>query len=254
MSTSSFSADDVTQFRRDGYIIVRGLATPTLCDQLMRLARQHLAARIAPLEYEAEVNYPGAPAALDAPGGRTVRRLLQAYAREPLFRQWATSPAMGGRLQQLLGPRVALSQAHHNCIMTKDPNYGSSTGWHRDIRYWSFEHPGLVSVWLALSREHDRNGCLLLLPGTHKMEFRSDQLDAAQFLRPDLEENREMLRTQIAAEMEAGDVLFFHSRLFHAAGKNETSDTKYALVFTYHAAGNRPLPGTRSASLPDVMI
>ncbi|MDP1717972.1 MAG: phytanoyl-CoA dioxygenase family protein, partial [Burkholderiales bacterium] len=130
MSTFSFSADDVAQFRRDGYIIVRGLATPTLCDQLMELARQHLAARIAPLEYEAEVNYPGAPAALDAPGGRTVRRLLQAFAREPLFRQWATSPAMGGRLQQLLGPRVALSQAHHNCIMTKDPNYGSSTGWH----------------------------------------------------------------------------------------------------------------------------
>jgi len=254
MSTSSFSADDVTQFRRDGYIIVRGLASHPLCGQLMGLARQHLAARIGPLEYEAEVNYPGAPAALDAPGGRTVRRLLQAYARDPLFRQWATSPAMGGRLQQLLGPRVALSQAHHNCIMTKDPSYGSSTGWHRDIRYWSFENPELVSVWLALSREHDKNGCLLLLPGTHTMEFRGDQLDAAQFLRPDLEENREMLRTQIAAELEAGDVLFFHSRLFHAAGKNETSDTKYALVFTYHAAGNQPLAGTRSASLPDVMI
>ena len=54
MSPSSFSADEVTQFRRDGYIIVRGLATPTLCDQLMGLARQHLAARIGPLEHEAE--------------------------------------------------------------------------------------------------------------------------------------------------------------------------------------------------------
>lgn len=254
MSTSSFSADDVTQFRRDGYIIVRGLATPPLCDQLLGLARQHLSARIGPLEHEAEVNYPGAPAALDAPGGRTVRRLLQAYARAPLFRQWATSPAIGGRLQQLLGPQVALSQAHHNCIMTKDPSHGSSTGWHRDIRYWSFENPELVSVWLALGDEHRANGCLLLLPGTHTMEFRGDQLDAAQFLRPDLEENREMLRTQVAAELEAGDVLFFHSRLFHAAGKNETSDTKYSLVFTYHAADNRPLAGTRSASLPDVMI
>ena len=81
-----------------------------------------------------------------------------------------------------------------------------------------------------------------------------DKLDAAQFLRGELDENRTLLRTQIAAELETGDVLFFHSRLFHAAGKNETSDTKYALVFTYHAAGNRPLAGTRSASLPDVMI
>jgi len=86
------------------------------------------------------------------------------------------------------------------------------------------------------------------------MEFRGDQLDAAQFLRPELDENHELLRTQIAAELEAGDVLFFHARVFHAAGQNKTGDTKYSLVFTYHAADNRPLAGTRSAALPDVMV
>lgn len=254
MNTASFSAEDVTQFRRDGYIIVRGLAAPPLCGQMMQLARQHLAAQLAPLEYEADVNYPGAPAGLDAPGGRTVRRLLQAYARDSLFRQLAISPAICGRLRQLLGPRLALSQAHHNCIMTKDPRYGSSTGWHRDIRYWSFDNPDLVSTWLALGREHDGNGGLRLLPRTHAREFRPDQLEAAQFLRTDLDENQVLLHSQTAVELEAGDVLFFHSRLFHAAGKNTTSDTKYSLVFTYHAADNRPLSGTRSASLPEVMI
>lgn len=254
MNADPFSADEVAQFRRDGYIIVRSLASRPLCEQLLLLARRHLAARVGPFEYEADVRYPGAPAALEAPGGRTVRRLLQAYARDSLFGQWATSPAISGRLQPLLGSRVELSQVHHNCIMTKDPSYGSITGWHRDSRYWSFEKPELVSVWLALGREHYQNGCLLLLPGTHTMEFCPGRLDAAQFLRSELEENRKLLHTQIAAKLEAGDVLFFHSRLFHAAGQNETADTKYSLVFTYHAADNRPLAGTRSASLPDVMI
>ena len=254
MSASFFSADEIAQFQRDGYIIVRGLASRPLCEEMKRLAQQYLAARIGPIEYEADVRYPGAPASLGAPGGRTVRRLLQAYARDPLFRQWAASPTLGDRLRQLLGPRVELAQAHHNCIMTKAPSYSSSTGWHRDIRYWSFEKPELVSVWLALGDEHRANGCLLLLPGTHKMEFRGDQLDAAQFLRPELDENHELLRTQIAAELGAGDVLFFHGRLFHAAGRNETADTKFSLVFTYHAADNRPLAGTRSAALPDVMV
>jgi len=251
---TSFGADEIAQFQRDGYIIVRGLASRPLCEEMKRLAQQYLAARIGPLEYEADVRYPGAPASLGAPGGRTVRRLLQAYARDPLFRLWAASPKLGDRLRQLLGPRVELAQAHHNCIMTKAPSYSSSTGWHRDIRYWSFEKPELVSVWLALGDEHRANGCLLLLPGTHKMEFRGDQLDAAQFLRPELDENHELLRTQIAAELGAGDVLFFHGRLFHAAGRNETADTKFSLVFTYHAADNRPLAGTRSAALPDVMV
>lgn len=254
MSAPFFSANEVAQFQRDGYIIVRGLASRPLCEEMKQLAQQYLAARIGPLEYEADVRYPGAPASLDAPGGRTVRRLLQAYARDPLFRQWAASPMLGDRLRQLLGPRVELAQAHHNCIMTKAPSYSSSTGWHRDIRYWSFEKPELVSVWLALGDEHRANGCLVLLPGTHKMEFRGDQLDAARFLRPDLEENRGILRTQVAAELGAGDVLFFHGRLFHAAGRNETADIKFSLVFTYHAADNRPLAGTRSAALPDVMV
>jgi hypothetical protein len=32
------------------------------------VAMRHLAAQIQPLEYEAQVKYPGAPASLDAPG------------------------------------------------------------------------------------------------------------------------------------------------------------------------------------------
>lgn len=254
MNMHEFSAGELAQFRRDGYLIVRGLAAAELCERMRRRAQEHLAAGTAPLEYEAEVKYPGAPASLDAPGGRTVRRLLQAYARDPLFRDWAASPAIARRLGQLLGPRVELSQSHHNCIMTKDAGYSSITSWHRDIRYWSFEKPELVSVWLALGREHYKNGCLLLLPGSHAMEFRPDQLDAAQFLRPEPDENRELLRTQLAAELEPGDVLFFHCRLFHAADHNQSADTKYSLVFTYHAAGNRPVPGTRSAALPGVTL
>ncbi|MEK6592726.1 MAG: phytanoyl-CoA dioxygenase family protein [Pseudomonadota bacterium] len=254
MTPHFFTTTELAQFQRDGYLIVRGLAAAELCERMKRRAQEHLAAETAPLEYEADVKYPGAPAALDAPGGRTVRRLLQAYARDPLFRDWATSHEIAGRLRQLLGPQAELSQTHHNCIMTKDPGYSSITSWHRDIRYWSFEKPGLVSVWLALGREHYKNGCLLLLPGSHAMEFRPDQLDAAQFLRTEPDENRDLLRAQIAAELEPGDVLFFHCSLFHAAGHNQSADTKFSLVFTYHASSNRPLPGTRSAALPGIAL
>ena len=247
-----FNDTELAQFARDGYAIVRGLAPATQVTRMREVALAHLAELRLPVEYEADTLYPGAPASLDAPGGRTVRRLLQAYAREAVFREWAVSPLIAARLGQLLGPRVALSQAHHNCIMTKDPAYSSITQWHRDIRYWSFEQAELVSVWLALGEEHSKNGCLLLLPASQRMEFQPDQFNAAQFLRTDLDANRELLRTQIAAELHAGDVLFFHCRLFHAAGHNQTVETKLSVVHTYHAADNRPLPGTRSAALADV--
>jgi phytanoyl-CoA hydroxylase len=233
---------------------VRGLADAQACERMREVAERHLAAAIPPLEYEADVHYPGAPASRDAPGGRTVRRLLQAYARDPVFAKWATSPEVAARLKALLGPRVELSQAHHNCVMTKDPRFSSVTSWHRDIRYWSFERPELVSVWLALGAERRENGCLLVLPGSHAMEFDDGRLDEAQFLRSDLPANQELLARAASVELDPGDVLFFHCRLFHAAGRNERVQTKFSLVYTYHAAQNRPLSGTRSAALPSVAL
>jgi len=251
---NGFSPDELTRFRNDGFAIVRGMLSRDLCESMKALARRHLAAGTQPLEYEAQVKYPGSPASLDAPGGKTVRRLLQACARDPLYRDWATSLPLAGRLYQLLGDDVELSQSHHNCIMTKNPAFSSATGWHQDIRYWLFERPELVSAWLALGPEHEENGCLWLVPGSHRIAFGPKQHDESLFLREDHDENRNILARKVAAELDEGDVLFFHCRTLHAAGKNLTDQTKFAAVFTYHAADNRPLQGTRSASLPDIPL
>lgn len=249
-----FATDGLADFARDGYQVVRGMIPTEACARLRAVAERDLAAAVPPVEYEADTQYPGAPQSLAAPGGRTVRRLLQAYARDAAFREWATAAALVARLRQLLGPQIALSQAHHNCVMTKDPRYSSITSWHRDIRYWSYERPELISVWLALGEERPENGCLMLLPGTQAMTFAAGQLDAAQFLRTDVAANAALLRTRVYAELDPGDALFFHCRLFHAASHNRSTHTKFSVVFTYRAIDNRPLRGTRSASLPDVIL
>jgi phytanoyl-CoA hydroxylase len=245
---------EIEQFQRDGYCVVRGLAEPALCAAMTKFARAALAAESAPVEYEADVKYPGAPAHRDAPGGHTIRRLLQAYSRDRLFQEWALNPEVLARLRQLLGSQLILPLAHHNCIMTKQPGYSSVTHWHQDIRYWSFERPELVNVWLALGSESPDNGCLHILPGSHSLDIERKCLDDALFLRDDLPENKALLATQVNVELNAGDVLFFHCRSFHGAGRNHTSQTKFSLVFTYHSVDNQPLPGSRSAALPEIVI
>src|SRR5690606_16820089 len=122
---------------------------------------------------------------------------------------------------------------HHNCIMTKQPQFSSDTGWHQDIRYWSFRRPELVSLWLALGEEHRDNGCLQLLPGTHVPSIEPWRLDEAKFLRTDLEANQEWLARRVYAELHPGDALFFHARTFHAATRNHMSDVKLSLVMTF---------------------
>ena len=138
--------------------------------------------------------------------------------------------------------RIELSQCHHNCVMTKHPGFSSSTAWHQDIRYWSFDAPELVSVWLALGPEHEENGALQVIPGTHRLDLDRGRFDRHLFLRPELEENRALIDTATLVELEAGDALFFHCRLFHAAGQNRSGEVKLSAVFTYHTRNNRPIP------------
>jgi len=254
MSSRDFSSEELSAFRDKGVVVARGMVDAGLCARLLAAAQTDLTGEVPPIEYEAQLHYPGAPASLDAPGGHTARRLLQACARHPLLCEWGTSAALASRLRQLLGPQVALSQVHHNCVMTKQPRYSSVTGWHQDIRYWSFERPELVSVWLALGVERPENGGLSFIPGTHVMELGQDRLDDTLFLREDLAQNQALISRRITPLLEPGDVVFFHCRTFHAAGANRTDRTKFSLVFTYHALDNRPLPGSRSASMASIAL
>ena len=221
-----------------------------------RIAELHLSQLIAPVEYEVDVLYPGGPLNSDAPGGKTLRRLLQAYARDVSFREWSTSQVVGRVLDQLFatGARIMLSQCHHNCVMTKSPGFSSATLWHQDARYWSFDHDNLISAWLALGPENKSNGCLQVIPGSHLMKLDLGRLDASLFLRPELSQNKELLRKAESLELDQGDVLFFHARLFHAASRNLTKETKLSPVFTYHEDDNSPIEGTRSANYPSIPV
>ena len=245
----------VEGFARDGYRVVRRLADPEHCRALRAEVDKSLDPPLGPLEYEAELGYPGAPGGLAAAGGLTPRRLLHAYSRGPLFQDWARSPAVTRRIRSLMGGRaIALAQAHHNCIMTKYPRFGSETGWHQDIRYWHFQRPDLVNVWLALDREYGENGGMRVVPGSHRPDYRPDQFDDALFFRTDLEENRRLLDQAIDVELESGDVLFFHCRLLHAAGRNESTGLKRSLVYTYNRTDNVPVDGSRSARLMQILL
>ena len=217
-------------------------------------AERALAENTAPAEYEADLHYPGAPPSRDAPGGRTARRLLQAYARDAVFKSWTAKPTVVEKLRQLLGPDLILSQGHHNCIMTKQPKFSSDTGWHQDVRYWAYQRPDLISVWISLVPERVENGCLRVIPGSHRMSFDRSRFDDSLFFRSDLPENQAVIANAVPVELDPGDVLFFHAKTLHSASRNYTTQTKYSAVFTFRGADNLPLPGTRSAELPELML
>ena len=250
----STTQDQINELREKGFVVVPGFIPDDELKTLNRVAREQLAARLAPIEFEADLQYPGAPPSREAAGGETVRRLLDAYAREPVFARWGAAAETGAWMREYFGERVLMSRAHHNCLMSKHPLYGSLTGWHRDIRYWSFEREDLVSVWLALGEEEVDNGALWFVPGSHRQSFEAYRFDEAKFFRADLAENAEWIRQAESPRLAPGDAVFFHSNTLHSAGKNLSDAVKFSLVFTYRGESNPPVAGTRSTSKPEVEL
>jgi phytanoyl-CoA hydroxylase len=244
----------IDELRDQGYAVLPRFVPPTLLVTLNEIARAQLALREAPLELEVDLRYPGAPSSAAAAGGATVRRLLDAYARDPVFEACATAPTVSNFMTDYFAEPVLMSRAHHNCLMTKHPRYGSLTQWHRDSRYWSFAREDLVSVWIALGEEHADNGALWFVPGSHRMTFAADRFDAAKFFRADHPDNAGLLRTAECPRLAAGDAVFFHSNTLHSAKRNVTEAVKFSLVYTYHGRSNLPQAGTRSAALPEVEL
>ena len=255
MSVITGEDDEAATFARDGYLVRRDLIDADTVAALVALIDDSLQPALAPVEFEADVHYPGAPDSRAAPGGQTPRRLLHAYGRDALFRRIGRHPDIVRTLETLMGgAALMLSQNHHNCVMTKHPGFSSVTSWHQDIRYWRFDRRELVSTWLALGSEREENGCLMVIPGSHALDFEPGQFDASLFLRTEVPENEALLARAVPVELAAGDVLFFHSRTLHAAGRNVSDTIKRSVVFTYRTADNAPIPETRSAVYEDIPL
>lgn len=260
---SMLTQEQISQFHKNGYLVLPQFSDSAFCQSVLNLAQASLDQELQPMEYEADTRYPGAPISRDAQGGKTARRLLQAYGRSTLLSGWASQAKLVTCIGQLLNQKnqknqesqeIFLSQAHHNCIMTKQAQFSSLTGWHRDSRYWQFQRAELVTAWLALRDETVENGCLLVMPGSHLWSVEASQLDEAQFLRAELPQNQSYIAQAKAVELKQGDVLLFSSNLFHAAGCNQTQNTKFSMVFTYRAKDNPPRENSRSASYPEIAL
>ena len=243
------------EYERRGFIVVRQLVHGEFLAELHSTALQELSGMQGSIEFEADLGYPGAPSNRDVEGGCTPRRLLQAYHRHEIFQMFTLDPNLHKHVRLCTNRnKLVLSPNHHNCIMTKYPGYSSSTYWHQDIRYWHFDKPELVTVWLALTDETAQNGALKVIPGSHNLSTADYDLDEMSFLRPETQRNQELLEQSHQVTLSAGDALFFHCRLFHGANQNVSKQTKLSLVFSFHTDDNQPISGTRSTLQTEIAL
>ena len=149
MNAGLLSGAEIAQYRRDGYVVVRGLLGPRSIEAckaaLTGLAVGTIESRETSLMYEK-----GVDVARLTPAERefAIRKYMDFCMDAPALRDAAFSRRLHLVLDQLLGQGRVLFQ---EMALVKPPRIGSEKPWHQDASYFRIKDPGLVvGVWIAL--------------------------------------------------------------------------------------------------------
>ncbi len=83
------------------------------------------------------------------------------------FLNVARTPEILDMVGQILGPDFAL---WNSSFFAKPARNGRRTPWHQDGEYWPIRPIATCTVWIAIDAATPENGCLRLIPGSHKSQ------------------------------------------------------------------------------------
>jgi len=219
----------IDEFHRDGFVVARNVFSAAEAAALKNEARRVVAPE------------PGDRPAADAKAREDFRRhgvFLGLAANSPLFRDAARHPEIVAALRRILGPHVVFL---NDKLVRKSADTDFGSPWHQDYPYWKGSHK--LSVWIALDAATAGNGCLKVIPGSHRvgvLDHGGDANDGHGFnnrLTSDLVNEEEA----VPVEVEAGSAIIFGDLLFHASYPNTSGKDRWALISTYKN-GSEPDP------------
>ena len=207
---------DLKRYETDGYVVVADL-----------IGENTVTALNAERDRFAD---PDAPLSVD----------IQLVHRSRVIREFAVQGPQIGLAVEVLGPNVCFT---HQQFVSKaaDTCEASDVPWHQDSGYGRLEPPTDLTVWIALSDMNEHNGCLWVLPESHRLglqpHHRMGRLMGAS-----------VSGDGIALPMAAGDAVLFSGHLMHRSLPNRTDTSRHALYLRYCtpdvvmvSEGNKPV-------------
>ena len=205
-------AHDMTpkeEYQQNGFLIVRNLLTPEECTEMKREIQRIL---------QEKKDYGGV--------------LVGLAATSAVFQAAAHHPKLLDAIESVIGSDILFLS---DKVVFKSSDVRFASPWHQDWHYWKGAHK--LSVWIALDPTSTENGCLKMLPGSHKSIAVHDGSapEGEGFghrLNPDaVDENEAFI-----AECNVGDAVLFHDLTLHASFPNISGEDRIALISTYRNA------------------
>ena len=224
-----FTPEQIAQYHRDGYIIVKNLVSQPETALLYKTALEDDAMRKNALD-------------LNDQSGKKTKLSLWFTPGNDVFGYLTRSEKMVGRAAQLMDSDAPVCHFHSK-LMQKEPKVGGAWEWHQDYGYWyknQFMFPDqLLSIMVALTVANKENGCLQVIKGSHKLGrvnhgFAGEQVGADMVMVNNALKTMEL----VYVELEPGDALFFHSNILHRSEANLSDHPRWSVISCYCSQSN----------------
>ncbi|MCH2374819.1 MAG: phytanoyl-CoA dioxygenase family protein [Planctomycetes bacterium] len=228
----ALAEDEISHYNDRGYLIVNNVLTD---DELEALRER--TADIA----NGKVEFPASSVEFEpgADGNRSLAtvRKINAAEEDPIFLSHAANTKILDLIERLIGPDLKL----FGCQIFMKPPGGVEKPYHQDSPYFTIEPMALVTCWTALDDVTVDNGCLWVVPGSHRLGV-FDHSEAWMIGdRQDMRVPRAKIdhNAETPLIMRAGSCSLHHSLLLHGSRPNRTTQSRRGFAAHYMSAQSR---------------
>jgi hypothetical protein len=157
----------------------------------------------------------------------------------PALDAWAHDP-------RLIQPMIDIIGDDEPALFTeklnlKRPHHGGANPLHQDHPYWvdvARDVDRVATAILFLDDADEENGCLEVVPGSHRDGAWSTRIDGDPFLHNEIDTERNAGYELRRVEVDAGSVVLFGPYLVHQSAPNRSDHPRRALLFSYQPGGH----------------
>ena len=161
--------------------------------------------------------------------------VFQVGLRSEVTRQFAQDERLLALVEDIVKPGIAIHEAK---LVTKLPHSDEICHWHQDDAYFVRlgESQTRMSVWVPLQEAHAQNGCLWVVPGSHRWGLKDHEQVTYGTCRRRLTPEELAAKEAIPVPVRAGSVVLFSALTWHSSQGNVTDRIRRAFIVTYQEA------------------
>lgn len=152
-------------------------------------------------------------------------------------------------LTGIVSPNIKCMQS---MLFVKGPGKAGQS-WHQDEYYIPTRDRSLVGAWIAIDDATIDNGCLWIIPGSHKAGYIEQRVHNVSKEYADVDTinvsgipNEQL----VPVEVKSGTVVFFNGYTFHSSRRNKTTDCFRTALVNHYMSAESMLPWDQDARLP----